>query len=183
MTPVVSFVWRSTDDDNWVEPDFSAFLLDRSGQVQDFVFYGHTKSNDGSVVHYGDEQIAIPEGIENSSEEIKVYLDEVPSNIAKIIFYVNLGPASKAEDESLEAILYQLCAFDFRTSKSFFRLGLKKGPVASSMALLEFYRDGDTWEFKALYRRANFDFEKFLKEYPHNLSRRDERSGSLCLQK
>lgn len=69
--------------------DVSAFLVGASGRVPDdgwFVFYGQTRSPDGSVVFYEDPS-------EKDREVIEVDLDRLNASIQKIVFVLTINEA------------------------------------------------------------------------------------------
>ena len=62
-------------------------MLDKNGNKVDVVYYGHLKSNDGSIVHSGDNLTGEGEG---DDEVITVHLDRISANVDSIWPIVNI---------------------------------------------------------------------------------------------
>ena len=73
-----------------IDLDASALLFDAAGHLMDQVWFGHLKSNDGSVQHTGDSRTGDGAG---DDESIKVDLPRVPANVATLVFTVTPSPA------------------------------------------------------------------------------------------
>jgi tellurium resistance protein TerZ len=69
-----------------IDLDASALLFDAGGHLMDQVWFGHLKSNDGSVQHTGDSRTGDGAG---DDESIKVDLPRVQANVATLVFTVN----------------------------------------------------------------------------------------------
>ena len=70
--------------------DGSAFLLDASGKVRsdaDFIFYNQSTSDNGAVMHKGDNRTGAGDG---DDEVIEVNLNQVPPSVDKIALAVIL---------------------------------------------------------------------------------------------
>ena len=72
--------------DQAIDLDASAVLYDAAGTVVDQVWFMQLKSQDGSVVHTGDNRTGLGDG---DDESIKVQLDRLPGNVSTIVFIVN----------------------------------------------------------------------------------------------
>lgn len=72
--------------DQAIDLDASAVLYDAAGTVIDQVWFKQLKSQDGSVVHTGDNRTGLGDG---DDESIKVQLDHLPGNVSTIVFIVN----------------------------------------------------------------------------------------------
>ena len=72
--------------DQAIDLDASAVLYDASGAVVDQVWFKQLKSQDGSVVHTGDNRTGLGDG---DDESVKVQLDRLPGNVSEIVFIVN----------------------------------------------------------------------------------------------
>jgi len=82
---VIGLGWdtRATDGADF-DLDASVFLLNTAEKVRgdgDFIFYNNLKSADGSVEHTGDNLTGEGEG---DDEQVKVFLDGVPADVAKM---------------------------------------------------------------------------------------------------
>ncbi|MDX6213080.1 MAG: tellurium resistance protein TerD, partial [Frankiales bacterium] len=75
--------------------DASAILCNDAGKARtddDFVFYGHLTSGDGTVKHQGDERTGETAG---DDEQIKVTLSGVAADVDKIVFSASIYEADK----------------------------------------------------------------------------------------
>ena len=91
---VIGLGWdtRSTDGSAF-DLDASMFMLKTDEKVRtdsDFIFYNNKKSGDGSVEHLGDNTTGEGEG---DDEQIKVNLDGVPQDVAKLSVGVTIHDA------------------------------------------------------------------------------------------
>ena len=69
-----------------IDLDASAVLYDSSGTPVDQIWWKQLKSQDGTVIHTGDNRTGLGDG---DDESIKVHLDQLPANVAVIVFIVN----------------------------------------------------------------------------------------------
>lgn len=69
-----------------IDLDASAVLYDSSGTPVDQIWWKQLKSQDGAVIHTGDNRTGLGDG---DDESIKVHLDQLPANVAVIVFIVN----------------------------------------------------------------------------------------------
>lgn len=79
--------------------DASVLLLDADGKFtnkENLVFFNNLQSPCGSVTHLGDNRTG---GGEGDDEQIIIQLDQVPSEIHKIIFVVNIYDCQKRNQD------------------------------------------------------------------------------------
>ncbi|MGX9728747.1 MAG: TerD family protein [Candidatus Electronema sp. VV] len=150
--------------------DASLFMLKEDGKVRcdaDFIFYNNSKSFDGSVEHMGDNRTGAGEG---DDELIKVDIEKVPAEIAKIVVGVtihqamerkqNFGMVSAAfirvvnQDNKNEIVRYDLSE-DFSTE--------------TSVLFGEVYRYGTEWKFRALGQGFNGGLGPMAQSYGVNV--------------
>ena len=89
---VVGLGWDTNKYDGGFDFDLdsAAFLLDENGKVNadtDFVFYNNLKHSSGAVEHLGDNLTGEGDG---DDEQIIVDLKDLPSDVDRIIFTVNI---------------------------------------------------------------------------------------------
>ncbi len=151
--------------------DASLFMLKADGKVRsdsDFIFYNQLKSSDGSVEHMGDNRTGAGEG---DDEAIKVDLEKVPADVAKMGVGVtiheaeqrkqNFGMVSNAfirivnQDGSSEIVRYDLSE-DYSTE--------------TAMLFGEVYRQGNDWKFKAIGQGFAGGLGPMAKNYGINIS-------------
>lgn len=160
---------RSTDGADF-DLDASAFLLNESGKVRsdaDFIFYNQLKSTCGSVEHTGDNRTGDGDG---DDESLKLNLDNIPSDVIKIVFCVtihdaisrkqNFGQISDAfmrvvnNDDNAEIVRFDLSE-DYSTE--------------TAMIFGEIYRNSGEWKFKAVGQGFSGGLEAMCKQFGVNL--------------
>jgi len=126
-----------------VDLDASAVLLDAGKKVVDTVYFGHLKSNDGSVRHSGDNLTGEGDG---DDEKIFVDLARVPANVEQIVFTVNSyrGQTFNVVKSAFVRVVDQssgqeLCKFQL--SEKYTRTALITGRL---------YRHNGEWKFAAI---------------------------------
>lgn len=131
--------------------DASAFIVDGNGQAfneKSFIFYNNLQSEDGSVIHTGDNRTGVGDG---DDEQLLVKLPLVPSIVQKVVFTVtihdadlrkqNFGQVSNAfirivnEDTNEEIVRYDL-GEDFS--------------IETALVVGEIYRHNTEWKFNAI---------------------------------
>lgn len=78
------FGFGSSDQE--IDLDASCVLFDEAKQPLDAVWFRQLRSNDGSILHTGDNRTGAGDG---DDEQIIVDLSRVPSNVKTIMFLVN----------------------------------------------------------------------------------------------
>ncbi|WP_317913465.1 TerD family protein [Carnobacterium maltaromaticum] len=81
-----------------IDCDASVILLqgDRFVDKKDVVYFGHLKSEDGSIAHQGDNLTGEGDG---DDEVVKVSLNKVSPKYNKIVFVVNIYQAQKRKQD------------------------------------------------------------------------------------
>jgi tellurium resistance protein TerD len=148
----VGLGWSPADDDNTdFDLDASVFLVNQDGfcpEQNDFVFYNSPTSEDGSVVHQGDNLTGEGEG---DDETVAVNLTKVDPKIEKIIFVVSIHNAvnrgqnfGQVEDAFMRIINsadgQELARFDLTEDY----------PSEIAIVFGELYRKNGDWKFKAV---------------------------------
>lgn len=141
---------RSTSGDDF-DLDASVFMVGANGKVRsdsDFVFYGQLRSACGSVEHTGDNRTGDADG---DDEAIKVVLDKVPAEIARLVVAVTIHEAeARRQNFGMVRNAYirvvnsdndaELARFDLTEDAS----------VETAMIFGEVYRHGGEWKLRAV---------------------------------
>ena len=131
-----------------IDCDASAILCGENGKMKELVYYGQLKSSNGSVVHQGDNLTGAGDGVD---EQIIVDIPNLPSNIEKIVFIVNIYEANarnqhfgminnafiKLDDMDKNV---ELCRFNL--SENYYGM--------EGMIVGEIYRYNGEWKFNAI---------------------------------
>ncbi|MFI6843715.1 TerD family protein [Kitasatospora sp. NBC_00085] len=131
--------------------DASALLCNALGKVvsdQHFVFFNNLRSPEGSVEHSGDN---LTGGGDGDDEQIKVDLDAVPVDVAKVVFPVSIYDA----DARLQSFGQVRNAFirivNQANGQEIARYDLTEdASTETAMVFGELYRNGVEWKFRAI---------------------------------
>jgi tellurium resistance protein TerD len=149
---VVGLGWdvRNTDGAAF-DIDSSAFLLKADGKVRndnDFIFYNNLKSNDGSIVHSGDNRTGAGEG---DDETITVDLAKVPAEIERIAVCVTIHEADARRQNFGQVQKAFVRCVNAANGQEIARFDLSEdGSVETSLIFGEVYRNGSDWKFRAV---------------------------------
>ena len=136
--------WNTTNPE--CDVDVSAFILGSDGRVlgeEWFVFYGQTKSPDGSVVFSGDEPV--------DRESITVSLNTLTPSAAKIVFVLTINDAfAKHLNFSMlkDAYIRIIETGSYREIVSFSMRDYYENVI--SMMIGEIYLYKGSWKFHAI---------------------------------
>jgi len=141
---------RSTDGVSF-DLDAVMFMVTDGGKVasdNDFIFYGNLKSQDGSVVHNGDNLTGDGDG---DDEVISVDLTKVGANVKSLVVAVTIHEAANRGQNFGMVSNAKIRIVDGVSSKelSFFDLG-EDASTETAMVFGEVYRHNGDWKFKAI---------------------------------
>lgn len=146
----VGLSWDPRADGKNPDADASVFLLDSTGKIPTegfIVYYNNLISEDGAVVHSGDNRTGAGDG---DDEEISINLSSVSANVVQIMLVVSIH--NKDEGFHFGNILNSavrvyncvngeiLCQYQLAE--------IYNG--CDSLILGRFYRSGTEWEFEAM---------------------------------
>ena len=141
---------RATDGSDF-DLDASVFLQTEAGKVRsdaDFVFYNNKLGGDGSVEHQGDNLTGAGDG---DDEQVKVTLDGVPADIAKISVAVTIHEAEgRNQNFGMVSNAFMRVVND-DTGAEIARYDLSEdASTETAMIFGEIYRNSGEWKFKAI---------------------------------
>ncbi len=138
-------------------PDFdldaAAFILGANGKVrndQDFIFYGHLQSADGSITHMGDERKGGGDG-----EEMIIDFSKIPADIQKIAITITIYDADKYGQNfgqlsnAYVRVLRIASKDDVGTEVLKFNLA-EEFSIETALVICEIYRNNGEWKFNAV---------------------------------
>jgi tellurium resistance protein TerZ len=129
-----------------VDLDASCILYDSNQTLVDVVYFQKLSSNDGSIVHSGDDLGG--GGSENEPNEIiSVFLHQVPQNVQSIVFVVN-----SYSGETFAGIPFAFCnVTDSKANEEAARYNLSTDGVDyKGFIIAKVHRDGGVWKFHAI---------------------------------
>lgn len=141
---------RATDGADF-DLDASCFMLKAEGKVpadNAFIFYNNLKSADGSVEHTGDNRTGEGDG---DDEAIKVELNRVPAEIAKLAFSVTIHDAQERKQNFGMVSGAFIRIVNNKDGKEIARFDLSEdASTDTAMIFGEVYRHNNEWKFKAV---------------------------------
>lgn len=141
---------RTTDGQDY-DLDASVFLLAENGKVRndlDFIFYNNLRSTDGSVEHTGDNRTGKGDG---DDESIKIKLDKIPADVAKLVFVVTIHDATVRRQNfgQVEGAFIRLVNDDTQIEVTRYDL-TEDASTETAMLFGELYRHNGEWKFRAV---------------------------------
>jgi len=150
--------------------DAIAFLLGAGDKVRsdsDFIFFNNLESSCGSVKHCGDSKDGVGDG---DDEKIKVVKNQIPNNVEKIFFCVNINDAEDRKQNFGQVSEAYIRILDDATNHEIARYDLSEGASKeTTMVFGALFRSGDDWEFKAIGREFGGGLTSLAKFYGVNV--------------
>lgn len=134
-----------------IDCDASVILLDEKGKLtkeKNVVYFANLQSPDGSVVHSGDNRTGEGDG---DDEQISVNLSQVPADVSKIIFVVNIYDCvNRKQDFGLIQSAYIRILND-SNKQELVKFSLTDSYASkTSLIVGEIYRHTGEWKFNAI---------------------------------
>lgn len=131
-----------------VDLDASCVMFDEAGRAVDTIYYGQLYSNDGSIVHTGDNLTGAGEG---DDEQIIVDLDRVSPNVRALVFVVN-----SFTGQTFDKVENAFCRIlDEDTGNEVARYNLSGRGNHSAQVMAKVYRHGGEWKMHAIGENAS----------------------------
>ncbi|MER7756495.1 TerD family protein [Kitasatospora sp. NPDC097643] len=131
--------------------DASALLCNALGKVvsdQHFVFFNNLSSPEGSVEHSGDN---LTGGGDGDDEQIKVDLERVPADVAKVVFPVSIYDADARLQNFGQVRNAFIRIVNQANGQEIARYDLSEdASTETAMVFGELYRNGVEWKFRAI---------------------------------
>ena len=167
---LVGLGWEPSESGHPFDLDASALLLKDDKKVPSdgyFVFYNQPDSACGSVHHSGDDRTG--GNSDGDDEVIEVTLDEVPARISSILFVVSIDKAKERGQNFGQVSNAYIRIVDASNDSEIVRYDL--GEDFSSEIGLHFgelYRDGDSWQFRAIGQGFQEDLGGLIRPFGVN---------------
>lgn len=151
-TIMVGLGWdaRATDGAAF-DLDASCFMLNAEGKAPGesaLIFYNNLKSADGAVEHTGDNRTGEGEG---DDEAIKVELNKLPADIAKLAFAVTIHEADDRKQNFGMVSRAYIRVVNSKNNEEIARFDLSEdASTNTAMIFGEVYRHNNEWKFKAV---------------------------------
>lgn len=131
-----------------IDLDASCLLFDAGHNLLDQVWFRQLASEDGSIVHSGDNRTGAGDG---DDETINVDLTRLPANVHTLVFTVN-----SFTGDSFDRIENAYCrVVDSTNGKELARYDLTGSGTHTGQVMAKLVRAGNGWEMKALGERTS----------------------------
>lgn len=131
--------------------DASAFIVDGNGKAfneKSFIFYNNLQSEEGSVIHTGDNRTGDGDG---DDEQMLVKLPLVPSIVQKIVFTVTIHDADQRKQNFGQVSNAFIRIVNEETNEEIIRYDLGEDfSIETALVVGELYRHGSEWKFNAI---------------------------------
>lgn len=156
---------RSTNGTDF-DLDASAFLTTGTGKVRsdsDFIFYNQLKSPCGSVEHTGDNRTGLGDG---DDESVRIILDQVPSEVAKIIICVTIHDAQARKQNFGQVADAFIRIVNDEDGSEIARFDLTEDySTETAMIFGEIYNHNSEWKFRAVGQGFNGGLEAMCSQF------------------
>ena len=126
-----------------IDLDASCFMFDDNNHPVDLVYFGHLRSNDGSIQHSGDNRTGAGDG---DDEQIAVNLARVPANIKSLVFTVN-----NYTGQDFRQVENAYCRLvDGQSGKEIARYDLSAQGSHNAQIMAKLYRHNGEWKMHAI---------------------------------
>lgn len=136
-----------------IDCDASAIILDTNDKYLDTVYFGNRSSMNSAVYHHGDNLTGDGDG---DDEQITVNLRNMPSNVGKVVFVVNIyNCTSRNQDFGMikNAFIRLVNKSD---NKEICRYNLSDDYSGkTAMIFAEVYKHNNEWKFNAVGQGNN----------------------------
>lgn len=156
---------RSSDGEDF-DLDASMFMLGDNGKVRnddDFIFYNQLTSTCGSVEHTGDNRTGDGDG---DDEQLKVFLDKVPSIISRLAITVTIHDAIARRQNFGQVSEAFIRIVNLDNDVEIARFDLSEDySTETAMIFGEIYRHNGEWKFKAVGQGFSGGLESMCSQY------------------
>lgn len=130
-----------------IDLDASCLLFDANRQLVDSVWFRQLKSNDGSIVHTGDNRTGAGDG---DDEQIIVDLAALPPSVSSLVFTVN-----SFQGDTFDRIENAYCRLvDATTGAEMARFDLTGSGSHTGQVMAKLTRGAGGWDMKAIGERT-----------------------------
>ncbi|MEK3979050.1 TerD family protein [Psychrobacillus sp. FSL K6-2836] len=131
--------------------DASAFIVDGNGKAfneKSFIFYNNLQSEEGSVIHTGDNRTGDGDG---DDEQLLVKLPLVPSIVQKVVFTVTIHDADQRKQNFGQVSNAFIRIVNEDTNEEIVRYDLGEDfSIETALVVGEIYRHNNEWKFNAI---------------------------------
>lgn len=129
--------------DQEIDLDASCILFDGQQNMVDVVWFRQLRSQDGSILHTGDNRTGQGDG---DDEQIIVQLDQVPPHVQSLVFVVNSFTGQNFSQ--IESAFCRL--IDKNTGTEVAKYNLSSGGPHTAQVMAKVYRHNGEWKMHAI---------------------------------
>ncbi len=136
-----------------VDCDASIIICGENGKTlpgdvkKSCIYFGNKKNDNGSIIHSGDNLTGAGDG---DDEQINIKLSEIPSDVDKLVFVVNIYGAIKRKQHFGMIKNAFIRIVDKSNGSEFCHFNLTDDyNEATGLVVAEIYRNEGTWKFNA----------------------------------
>lgn len=129
--------------DQEIDLDASCILFDGQQNMVDVVWFRQLRSQDGSILHTGDNRTGQGDG---DDEQIIVQLDQVPTHVQSLVFVVNSFTGQNFSQ--IESAFCRL--IDKNTGTEVAKYNLSSGGPHTAQVMAKVYRHNGEWKMHAI---------------------------------
>ena len=131
-----------------IDLDASCLMFDGNGDLLDAIWFRQLQSNDGSILHTGDNRTGAGDG---DDEQIIVDLTRLPASVSTLMFTVN-----SFTGDSFDRIENAYCRLvDATNNAEIARYDLTGSGPHTGQVMAKISKTGGAWEMKAIGERTN----------------------------
>jgi stress response protein SCP2 len=148
--------------------DASVLCLNQRGRLEksaNVVYFGNLRHISGAVTHLGDNLTGKGEG---DDEQILVYLNQLPPNIHKLVFIVNIYEALRRQQDFSKVQNAFVRLVDLSNQQEIARYSLSGNGYEEKTAMImaEISREDDDWNMTAIGKGLKTsNLEQILQNY------------------
>lgn len=139
-----------------IDCDATVFMLDENDKLKhkkNLVYYGHLMSDCGSIKHMGDNLTGAGEG---DDEQVMVNLPQVPTDIQKLLFVVNIYNATQRKQHFGMIQNAFIRVVDMSNNAEILKYNLTEEYSGKTAIIAgELYKNGSEWKFGAIGEGTN----------------------------
>lgn len=153
------------------DADVSCLLVREDVTKNEAIYYGALKSKCGNVQHTGDNLTGADDavaGVAVNEDDETIYLDleHLPTDIIKVVFFVNIYDAKNKNQNFGTTSTMQARLYDGETAHIFMEADLMEDNAThTSMIIGEFYRRDNNWKYKNMAQGGNQTLTEFMNSY------------------
>ena len=155
---------NTTDTGSDFDLDASVFMIGENGKVPSekfFIYYNNKESEDGAVIHHGDN---LTGGGEGDDEVVSIELDKVDSRVQEILFVVTIYEFDVRKQNFGQVANSYIRLMDGDKEIAKYELD-EDYSTETAIEFGKLYRKDGTWRFQAVGVGYNSGLDSFVQKH------------------